>query len=112
MKVGVFVILSLAVAAEIVGTSGLKASEGFTRLWPVAVVVVGYGVSFYLLALALQYLPLGVVYAIWSGLGTVGTVIVGVLYWRESLDLAGAVGIALIVIGVAVLNLFSGTTAH
>lgn len=112
MKVGVLVILFLAVAAEIVGTSGLKASEGFTRLWPVAVVLVGYGASFYLLALTLQYLPLGVVYAIWSGLGTVGTVIVGVLYWRESLDLAGAVGIALIVVGVAVLNLFSSAPTH
>lgn len=105
MKTSVLVIMFLAVAAEIVGTSALKASEGLTRLWPVALVIVGYGASFYLLSLALQYLPLGVVYAIWSGLGTVGTVIVGVLYWRESLDLAGAVGIALIVVGVAVLNL-------
>jgi small multidrug resistance pump len=74
--------------------------------------VVGYGLTFYLLGLALKQIPLGVAYAIWSGLGTAGAVLAGVLLWRESLNLAGVVGIALIVAGVLVLNLFPGTSAH
>jgi small multidrug resistance pump len=75
-------------------------------------VVVGYGLTFYLLGLALKQIPLGVAYAIWSGLGTAGAVLAGVLLWRESLNLAGVIGIALIIVGVVVLNLFPGTSAH
>jgi small multidrug resistance pump len=75
-------------------------------------VVVGYGLTFYLLGLALKQIPLGIAYAIWSGLGTAGAVLAGVLLWRESLNLAGVIGIALIFAGVLVLNLFPGTSAH
>jgi small multidrug resistance pump len=75
-------------------------------------VVVGYGLSFYLLAQALRQIPLGIAYAIWSGLGTAGAVVAGLLLWRESLNLAGVVGILLIIIGVILLNLFAGAAAH
>ena len=75
-------------------------------------VVVAYGLTFYLLGLALKQIPLGVAYAIWSGLGTAGAVLAGVLLWRESLNLAGVIGIALIIAGVVVLNLFPGTSTH
>lgn len=108
MKIWVLLILGLAILAEIVGTTSLKASEGFTRWWPLVLVVVGYAASFYLLALSLRELPLGFAYAIWSGLGTVGAVIVGWLVWRESLGISGLVGIGLVVAGVVVLNLYSG----
>ena len=112
MNPGSMLILILAILCEVVGTVALKASEGFVRLGPIALVVVGYGLSFYFLALALKQIPLGVAYAIWSGLGTAGAVLAGVLLWRESLNLAGVIGIALIVAGVLILNLFPGASAH
>jgi small multidrug resistance pump len=105
-------ILVLAILSEVLGTVALKASEGFARLGPNVLVVVGYGVSFYLLALALKQIPLGVAYAIWSGLGTAGAVMAGILLWRESLSPAGVVGIVLIIVGVILLNLFSGVSAR
>jgi small multidrug resistance pump len=111
MNLGSMVILFLAILGEVVGTVALKASDGFARLGPSVVVVVGYGLSFYLLALALKQIPLGVAYAIWSGLGTAGAVVAGILLWRESLNLAG-VGILLIIAGVVLLNVFSGASAH
>jgi small multidrug resistance pump len=112
MNAGSMLILFLAIVSEVVGTVALKASEGFARLGPTALVVVGYGLTFYFLGLALKHIPLGVAYAIWSGLGTAGAVLAGVLIWRESLNLAGVVGIALIVAGVLILNLFPGASAH
>jgi small multidrug resistance pump len=112
MNPGSMLILFLAILSEVVGTVALKASEGFARLGPNVLVVVGYGLSFYLLAQALRQIPLGVAYAIWSGLGTAGAVIAGLLLWRESLNLAGILGILLILIGVIVLNIFAGTAAH
>jgi small multidrug resistance pump len=112
VNAGSMLILLLAIVSEVVGTVALKASEGFARLGPTALVVVGYGLTFYLLGLALKQIPLGVAYAIWSGLGTAGAVLAGVLLWRESLNLAGVIGIALIVIGVLILNLFPGASAH
>jgi small multidrug resistance pump len=102
-------ILLLAIVSEVVGTVALKASEGFARLGPTLLVVVGYVLTFYFLGLALKQIPLG---AIWSGLGTAGAVLAGVLLWRESLSPAGVVGIALIVAGVVILNLFPGASAH
>jgi small multidrug resistance pump len=112
MNPGSMLILFLAILSEVVGTVALKASEGFARLGPNVLVVVGYGLSFYLLAQALRQIPLGVAYAIWSGLGTAGAVIAGLLLWRESLNLAGILGILLIIIGVIVLNFFAGAAAH
>lgn len=112
MNPGSMLILLLAIVSEVVGTVALKASEGFARLGPTLLVVVGYVLTFYFLGLALKQIPLGVAYAIWSGLGTAGAVLAGVLLWRESLSPAGVVGIALIVAGVVILNLFPGASAH
>jgi small multidrug resistance pump len=112
MNPGSMLILLLAILSEVVGTIALKASEGLARLGPSALMVIGYGLSFYLLALALKQIPLGVTYAIWSGLGTAGAVVAGILLWRESLNLAGIVGMVLIIAGVILLNLFSGASAH
>ena len=112
MNAGSMLILLLAIVSEVVGTVALKASEGFVRLGPTVLVVVGYGLTFYFLGLALKQIPLGVAYAIWSGLGTAGAVIAGVLLWRESLSPAGIVGIALIIAGVLILNLFPGASTR
>ena len=112
MNAGSLLLLLVAILSEVAGTVALKASDGFARLGPTALVVVGYGLTFYFLGLALKQIPLGVAYAIWSGLGTAGAVLAGVLLWRESLNLAGVIGIALIVAGVLILNLFPGASAH
>jgi small multidrug resistance pump len=112
MNAGSMLLLLLAILSEVVGTIALKASEGFTRLGPNVLMVVGYGLSLFLLALALKQIPLGVAYAIWSGLGTAGAVVAGILLWRESLNLVGIVGILFIIAGVVLLNIFSGVSAH
>lgn len=96
--------LLLAIASEVVATSALKASDGFTRLGPAVVVVVGYATSFYFLALTLRDIPLGVTYAVWSGIGTAAIAIIGVVFFRETLGWAGIAGITLIVLGVVLLN--------
>ena len=107
-----WVTLSLAIAAEVVATSALKSSEGFTRPWPSLLVVVGYGLAIYLLSLVLEAIPVGVAYAIWSGLGVVLITLVAWVVHGQRIDLPGLIGMGLIVAGVVVLNLFSSTTAH
>jgi multidrug transporter EmrE-like cation transporter len=97
-------LLALAIASEVVGTAGLKASEGFGRVGPSVLALLGYALAFYFLAQSLKYLPLGVAYAIWSGLGTMGSVLLGLLIWKEVLGPLHMLGIALIVVGVVVLN--------
>lgn len=99
-----WIMMAGAIFAEIVGTTALKLSDGFARLGWASVVVAGYGLSFYLLSQALKTLPIGLVYAIWSGVGTVGTAIIGLVLFGETFSLFKAAGIALIVGGVAVLN--------
>ena len=96
--------MMLAIGSEVMATSALKASDGFSRLVPSVVVVVGYVVSFYCLSIALRAIPLGVVYAVWSGVGTALIALIGVVFFRETLGLAGIAGIALIIGGVALLN--------
>jgi small multidrug resistance pump len=96
--------LALAIGTEVVATTALKASDGFSRLGWGAVVVVGYGVSFYALSITLKSIPLGVVYAIWSGVGTAAIVVIGYLVFGEVLSFVKLAGIGLIVIGVAMLN--------
>ena len=97
-----------AIVAEIIGTTALRLSEGFTRLLPAIVVVISYGASFYFLSLGLkQGLPLGLSYAIWSGLGTVGIVLVGVVLFQEKMNLGLVAGIALVIAGVTIINLFN-----
>jgi small multidrug resistance pump len=90
----------------------LKLSDGFTRIVPSVIVVIGYGVSFYLLSISLKVLPIGLAYAIWSGVGIVLTVIAGIIIWRESLDWARIIGIIFIILGILIINLFSKITAH
>ncbi len=104
--------LVVAIVAEVIATSALKASDGFTRPLPVLVVVAGYGVAFYFLALTLRVFPIGIAYAIWSGLGIVLISLVGWFWYRQSLDPAALVGLGLIVAGVVVVNAFSRSTAH
>ena len=95
-----------------IATSALKASAGFSRLGPSTVVVVGYAAAFYLLSLTLKHIPIGVAYAVWSGAGTVLITLIGVLAFRQKIDLAGVCGITLIVAGVLVLNLLSKSGVH
>jgi len=104
--------LVIAIAAEVEGTSALRAAEGFTRLGPSLVVVAGYSASFYFLSLTLQSIPVGVTYAIWSGAGIVLITLVAWLVYGQSLDAAAILGLSLIVAGVAVPNLFSKSVAH
>ena len=103
-----FLLLAIAILSEVIATSALRASDGFTRPLPSAVVVVGYGLAFYLMAQVLRTLPLGLTYAIWSGVGTALTAAVGWLYFRDAFHPAALGGIALIVVGVAVLNAVGG----
>ncbi len=107
-----FVILFFAILSEVIATSSLKYSEGFTKPIPSVVVAVGYGLSFYLLSIALKTMPIGVAYAIWSGVGLVLTVIAGIILWRETLDWAKVTGIVLILAGIVLINVFSKSAAH
>jgi len=105
-----YVYLAVAIVAEVIGTSALKAAAGFTRPLPSLVVVVGYGIAFYFLSLALKFIPVGVAYAIWSGVGVALITLIGWLVFRQRLDAGALAGIALIVAGVIVIQVFS--TAH
>jgi small multidrug resistance pump len=106
-----WILLSIAIVCEVVATSALKASNGFTRLGPSLVVAVGYAIAFFALSLALRTIPVGVAYAVWSGAGCALIALVSWLVYKQSLDLPALVGIALIVAGVVVLNLFSKAVA-
>ncbi|MFC3551437.1 DMT family transporter [Lysobacter cavernae] len=107
-----YLYLGIAIAAEVVATSALKASEGFTRLGPSLIVAAGYGVAFYFLSLVLKSVPVGIAYAVWSGVGIVLIALIGWLVLKQPLDAAALAGIALIVAGVAVIQLFSQSAAH
>ena len=107
-----YIPLILAIALEVVGTSFLQRSAQFTRLWPTVGMAVCYLGSFYLLSLTLRMLPLGVAYAIWSALGIVLVALIGLLMFGQRLDLPAVIGLALIVAGVVVINLFSKTVGH
>lgn len=107
-----YVYLALAIVAEVVATSALKASAGFTRLWPSLTVVVGYGLTFYMLSQVLRSLPVGVAYSIWAGLGIVLVALVGVVVYGERPDLPALLGMAMIVGGVLVIQLWSSVTPH
>jgi small multidrug resistance pump len=107
-----YAFLFTAIVLEVIGTSALKASEQFTRLVPILVMVACYGASFFFLSLVLRTLPVGIAYAIWSGLGIVLISMVGVLWFKQSLDLPALVGLGLIVAGVVVVNLFSKSVGH
>ncbi len=105
-------LLGIAIVAEVIATSSLKASDGFTRFWPSLITLIGYGIAFYCLALTLRVIPTGVAYAIWSGVGIVLISAVGWVWFRQALDLPAMIGMGLIIAGVAVVNLFSKTAGH
>lgn len=105
-------ILFFAILSEVMATTALKYSNGFTKPIPSVVVAVGYGISFYLLSIALKSLPIGITYAIWSGVGLVLTVIVGMTLWKETMDWARVIGILLILAGIILINVFSKTATH
>lgn len=104
--------LAAAIAAETLATSLLKSSEGFTRLWPSLIVAAGYGCAFFFLSLTLRTIPVGVAYAIWSGVGIILVTLIAWLIFGQKIDLPGLIGIGLIVAGVIVLKLFSKTSGH
>jgi len=107
-------ILGLAIVTEVIATSSLKLSDGFTRLWPSVVVVVAYGISFYCLALTMKTLPIGIIYAAWSGLGIVLVTLVGWFFFKQHLDIPALIGMALIIAGVVIMNVWSkvATVVH
>ena len=107
-----FIYLTIAIISEVIATSALKASEEFTRLIPSLVVVIGYGAAFDFLALVLRTIPVGLAYAIWSGMGIVLVTIIGIILYKQIPDTAALIGMALIISGVIVINLFSKTINH
>ncbi|GHC15437.1 DMT family transporter [Aidingimonas halophila] len=108
----VYVYMALAIVAEVIGTSALKASNEFTRFWPTVLVVIGYVTAFYMLTLALRTLPVGIAYAFWAGLGIVLVTLIGILVYGEKPDLPAVIGLAMIVGGVVVIQVFSNVSAH
>jgi small multidrug resistance pump len=105
-----WLILLLAIVAETIATSALKASDGFSRLLPSVLVVVGYGVSFYCLGLTLKVIPIGIAYAVWSGVGILLITLVGMLLYRQIPDWPAVLGLSLILAGIIVINVFSKMT--
>lgn len=107
-----YLILAIAIVCEVIATSALKASEGFSKPWPSLIVVVGYGIAFYCLSLTLKSIPVGIAYAIWSGLGIVLVSAAGWILYKQKLDTGAIVGMLLIIAGVIVVNVFSKSEAH
>ncbi|MBL8533817.1 MAG: QacE family quaternary ammonium compound efflux SMR transporter [Betaproteobacteria bacterium] len=107
-----WIYLGIAIMAEVVATSALKAAEGFTKPWPSVVVCIGYACAFYFLSLTLRFIPVGIAYAIWSGVGVLLVTAIGWLVYGQTLDAAAIAGLVLIVAGVIVLNVFSKSVAH
>ncbi|WP_413871324.1 SMR family transporter [Albidovulum sp.] len=107
-----YALLVSAILAEVVATTALARTDGFTRFWPSVVTVAGYVVAFWLLSFVLRVMPTGVVYAIWSGLGVVLVALVAWIWARQALDAPAVIGLCLIVAGVVVINLFSNTVSH
>ena len=107
-----YLYLAIAVAFETIGTSAMQASQQFTRLWPSVLVVVGYAISFYFMALTLRFMPVGIVYALWSGLGIILIALIGYAVFGQKLDLHAIAGLGLIIAGIVVIQLFSNATAH
>lgn len=102
--------LLIAIISEVVATSSLKASEGFTRLWPSVAVVVGYALAFYFLSVTVKVMPVGVTYALWSGIGIILVTIAGIILYKQMPDMPAIIGMIFIIIGVLIINLYSKTT--
>lgn len=108
----IYIFLIVAIVAEVVATSAMAKSDGFTRIWPTLIAFFGYGLAFYLLSLVTRTVPVGIVYAIWSGAGIVLVAAAGWLFFGQKLDLAATVGMAMIVAGVLIINLLSRSVSH
>jgi len=104
-----YLYLSIAIIFEVIATSSLKASQEFSKLIPSIIVVVGYAVSFYCLSIVLKSIPMGITYALWSGIGIVLISLVGIFFFQQKLDIAAIIGMALIILGVVVIHVFSGS---
>ena len=102
-----WIYLTLAIFSEVLATASLKSTEGFTKLWPSVLVLVGYSAAFYFLSMTLDSIPIGIAYAIWSGVGVAAITLVSIFFLDQKIDTAGFIGIGLIVAGVIVLRLFS-----
>ncbi len=107
-----YIWLFFAILAETLGTTALQASQQFTRLWPAVAVVVFYGLSFYCMSFALKAMPVGIVYAIWSGLGIVLIAAIGFVLFGQKLDLAALLGLTMIIAGILIIHLFSSSSTH
>jgi small multidrug resistance pump len=107
-----YLYLTIAIVTEVIATTALKASEGFTQLVPSLIVVAGYGCAFYFLSLVLRTIPVGIAYAIWAGAGVALVAIISAIVYKQVPDLPAILGMGLIVAGVVVINLFSKTTGH
>lgn len=107
-----WVYLFVAIVCEIIATSALKASEGFSRLWPSLLAVAGYLMAFYFLSQTLRTIPVGIAYAIWSGVGILLITLIGWIFFEQKLDAPALIGIGLIVCGVLVMNVFSRSAGH
>jgi small multidrug resistance pump len=107
-----WIFLAVAIVSEVIGTSALKATGEFTRLWPTVIVVICYLSAFYFLTLTLRTVPIGIAYAIWSGMGVALIALVAWLFYGQTLDIPAYIGIAFIVAGVVVLNVYSKTVVH
>ncbi len=107
-----YLFLMVAIIAEVIATSALKASDSFTRLYPSIITVIGYMVAFYFLSLTLKTIPTGIAYAIWSGVGIILISLIGFFWFKQSLDLPAIIGLALIILGVIVINVFSKSVGH
>ncbi|MEO0936659.1 MAG: SMR family transporter [Pseudomonadota bacterium] len=107
-----YLYLAIAVAAEVIGTTALQASQQFTRLAPSILVVIAYGTAFYFLGIALKFFPVGILYAMWSGLGIVLIALIGFAVFGQRLDAPAIVGLSLIIAGICVIQLFSDARSH
>ena len=103
----VYLYLALAIITEVLGTGALKASDGFSKPLPSIFVILGYGLAFFFFGLVLRSMPIGIAYAIWSGMGIVLLTIVGLLFFEQKIDIPGIIGITLIIAGVVILNVYS-----
>lgn len=104
--------LLMSIIAEVIATTTLKASDGFSRFWPSLIVIIGYAVSFWGLSQVVKVMPLGIAYAIWSGLGIVLVSVAAIFIYQQKLDFPAIIGMLLIIVGVLVINLFSKSSTH
>ena len=107
-----YVLLAGAIVSELIGTTALKLSDGLSNPLPSIGVVIGYGLAFYLVSVTMEDLPIGVVYGTWAALGIVGVAAIGVIVFNETIDIAGAIGILLILTGVYCVNILSAMSVH